>query len=135
MPSNAEIAKDTIEQFKKIQRYMAVAKKEEAKETYAVLKEEYLALKALLNVIGVNLIDIDTIKEQQKQKAGDRMPSNAEIAKDTFEQFKKIQDYMILAKEENAVKTYDRLKREYLSLKALLNVIGVNLIDIDTVKE
>ena len=52
------------------------------------------------------------------------MPSNAEIAKDTIEQFKKIQDYMILAKEENAVKTYDRLKREYLSLKALLNVIG-----------
>ncbi len=63
------------------------------------------------------------------------MPSNAEIAKDTIEQFKKIQDYMILAKEENAVKTYNRLKREYLSLKALLNVIGVNLIDIDTVKE
>ena len=63
------------------------------------------------------------------------MPSNAEIAKDTIEQFKKIQDYMILAKEENAVKTYDRLKREYLSVKALLNVIGVNLIDIDTVKE
>lgn len=63
------------------------------------------------------------------------MPSDAEIAKDTIEQFKKIQDYMILAKEENAVKTYDRLKREYLSLKALLNVIGVNLIDIDTVKE
>mgnify|MGYP007111848222 CR=1 FL=1 len=63
------------------------------------------------------------------------MPSNAEIAKDTIEQFKKIQDYMILAKEENAVKTYDRLKREYLSLKALLNVIGVNLLDIDTVKE
>ena len=63
------------------------------------------------------------------------MPSNAEIAKDTIVQFKKIQDYMILAKEENDVKTYDRLKREYLSLKALLNVIGVNLIDIDTVKE
>ena len=63
------------------------------------------------------------------------MPSNAEIAKDTIEQFKKIQRYMAVAKEENAVKTYDRLKREYLSLKALLNVIGVNLIDIDTVKE
>ena len=27
MLSNAEIAKDTIEQFKKIQRYMTVAKK------------------------------------------------------------------------------------------------------------
>ncbi len=63
------------------------------------------------------------------------MPSNAGIAKDAIEQFKKIQDYMVLAKEENAVRTYERLKREYLSLKALLNVIGVNLIDIDIVKE
>ena len=59
------------------------------------------------------------------------MPNNAEIAKDTIEQFKKIQDYMVLAKEEHAVKTYDKLKREYLSL----NVIGVNLIDIDLIKE
>ena len=38
MPSGAEIAKDTIEQFKKIQRYMTVAKKENASETYAELK-------------------------------------------------------------------------------------------------
>ena len=63
MPSGAEIAKDTIEQFKKIQRYMTVAKKENASETYAELKSEYLSLQALLNVIGVNLIDIGIIKE------------------------------------------------------------------------
>lgn len=63
MPSNAEIAKDTIEQFKKIQRYMIIAKKENATETYAELKSEYLSLKTLLNVIGVNLIDIDVVKE------------------------------------------------------------------------
>ena len=63
MPSNAEIAKDTIEQFKKVQRYMMAAKKEDAKETYKILKEEYLSLRALLNVIGVNLIDIDLIKD------------------------------------------------------------------------
>lgn len=63
MPSDAEIAKDTIEQFKKVQRYMTIAKKENAVETYAELKSEYLSLKALLNVIGVNLIDIDVIKE------------------------------------------------------------------------
>lgn len=63
MPSNAEIAKDTLEQFKKIQRYMTIARKENATETYAELKSEYLSLKALLNVIGVNLIDIDIIKE------------------------------------------------------------------------
>lgn len=63
MPSSAEIAKDTLEQFKKVQRYMTIAKKENAIETYAELKSEYLSLKALLNVIGVNLIDIDIIKE------------------------------------------------------------------------
>ena len=40
------------------------------------------------------------------------MPNNAEIAKDTIEQFKKIQDYMVLAKEEHAVKTYDKLKKK-----------------------
>ena len=63
MPSNAEIAKDTLEQIKKIQRYTILAKKENAAETYAELKSDYLSLKALLNVIGVNLIDIDIIKE------------------------------------------------------------------------
>ena len=63
MPSDAEIAKDTLEQFKKIQRYMTIARKENATETYTELKSEYLSLKALLNVIGVNLIDIDIIKE------------------------------------------------------------------------
>ncbi len=63
MPSNAEIAKDAIEQFKKVQRYMMVAKEENATKTYAELKTDYLSLKALLNVIGVNLIDIDIIKE------------------------------------------------------------------------
>lgn len=45
------------------------------------------------------------------------MPSNAEIVKDTAEQFKKVQRYMLLAKEENAIKTYAELKDEYLFLK------------------
>ena len=42
---------------------------------------------------------------------------------------------MRLAKEENAVRTYADLKEEYLSLKALLTVAGVNLTDIDKIKE
>ena len=42
---------------------------------------------------------------------------------------------MVLAKEEGATKTYSELKDEYLSLKAILNVIGVNLTDIDKIKE
>ena len=49
--------------FAKVQRRMLLAKKENAVETYADLKEEYLTLKALLNVSGVNLTGIDKINE------------------------------------------------------------------------
>ena len=61
--------------------------------------------------------------------------NNAEIIKNAMDDFKKVQNYMLLAKEENAIKTYNVLKDEYLSLKALLNVLGVNLTDIDKIKE
>lgn len=63
MPNGLEIAKAAIDDFKKIQRYMLLAKKENATETYAELKEEYLSLKAILNIAGVNLAEIDKIKE------------------------------------------------------------------------
>ncbi len=42
---------------------------------------------------------------------------------------------MFLAKEENAEKTYAKLKRKYLALKVILNVAGVNLTEIDEIKE
>lgn len=63
MPHTLEIARDAIEQFQKIQRHMLIAKKENATETYASLKEDYLSLKAILNIAGVNLTDIDRIRE------------------------------------------------------------------------
>ena len=63
------------------------------------------------------------------------MPSGIEVTKAALDDFKKIQDYMAVAKEENATKTYAKLKDEYLSLKAILNVLGVNLTDIDKIKE
>ena len=63
MPTGVEVAKVAIDDFKKIQKYMILAKKENATETYAELKEEYLSLKAILQVCGVNLTDIDRIKE------------------------------------------------------------------------
>ena len=63
------------------------------------------------------------------------MPNTLEVAKDTIEQFQKVQKHMLIAKEENATKTYESLKDDYLSLKAILNVAGVNLTDIDKIKE
>ena len=63
MPSGIEVTKVALDDFKKIQEYMLLAKKENATETYAKLKDEYLTIKTLLNVSGVNLTDIDKIKE------------------------------------------------------------------------
>ena len=63
MPTSLEIIKAAIDDFKKIQKYMILAKKENATETYAELKDEYLSLKAILQVSVVNLTDIDKIKE------------------------------------------------------------------------
>ncbi|MBD5452249.1 MAG: hypothetical protein HDR25_06370 [Lachnospiraceae bacterium] len=63
------------------------------------------------------------------------MPTGIEVTKAALDDFKKIQRYMLLAREENATKTYAELKDEYLTLKAILNVSGVNLTDIDKIKE
>lgn len=63
MPHSAEIVKDVVDQFQKIQTHMKNAKKENAAETYEGLKQDYLSLKAILNSLGVNLTDIDRIKE------------------------------------------------------------------------
>lgn len=59
----------------------------------------------------------------------------AEIMKNAMDEFKEIQEYMAVAREENAVKTYAMLKKKYLLLKALLTSLSVNLTDIDEIKE
>ena len=63
------------------------------------------------------------------------MPSNGEIIQRGIEDFREVQDYMILARKENATETYARLKEKYISLKALLSSLGVNMADIDRIKE
>ena len=63
------------------------------------------------------------------------MPNSAEIIRDALNDFQKVQKRMLLAKDENAVKTYADLKDDYISLKALLTSLGVNLSEIDKIKE
>ena len=63
------------------------------------------------------------------------MPNGLEITKAAIDDFKEIQEYMVIAKEENADRTYAKLKRKYLALKAILQVAGVNLTDIDEITE
>lgn len=63
MPINGEVIRDVVEQFQKVQAHMRNAKKENATETYEGLKKDYKSMKAVLNSLGVNLTDIDEIKE------------------------------------------------------------------------
>ena len=63
MPNSFEIIDRSIRDFRIVQRRMMLAKKENAKETYEDLKEEYISLKAALTSFGVNLTEIDRIKE------------------------------------------------------------------------
>ena len=63
------------------------------------------------------------------------MPGNGEIIERSVNEFQKVQAHMMVAKEENATRTYASLKKDYLSLKAVLTSLGVNLTDIDEIKE
>lgn len=63
------------------------------------------------------------------------MPSNGEIIERSINEFQKVQAHMLIAREENAIRTYTSLKKDYRSLKAVLTSLGVNLTDIDEIKE
>lgn len=75
------------------------------------------------------------IEQYCLQEVGDHMPSGIKVTKAALDDFTKVQRRMLLAREENATKTYADLKEEYITLKALLNVAGVNLSEIDRIKE
>ncbi len=57
------------------------------------------------------------------------------LLKRSINDFQKVQAHMLIAKEENATRTYESLKSDYLSLKAVLTSLGVNLTEIDKIKE
>lgn len=63
------------------------------------------------------------------------MPGNGEIIERNVLDFQKVQTHMKNAKKENALETYEGLKKDYKSLKAVLNSLGVNLTEIDEIKE
>jgi len=73
------------------------------------------------------------------RKGGENMEvmemSKEEIMKNAIDDFEKVQRCMVLAKEEQATKTYAELKRQYIVLKALLTSLGVNITELDIIKE
>lgn len=63
MPNNAKIIERALNDFQKVQAHMLTAKRENATETYAGLKDDYISIKVLLTSLGVTLTEIDKRKE------------------------------------------------------------------------
>lgn len=62
MPSGADIIRDSITEFSRLQGWM-LSVKEKDPVTYASMHERYIELKVTLSSLGVNLTELDRIKE------------------------------------------------------------------------
>ncbi|MCI9227578.1 MAG: hypothetical protein HFG86_06060 [Dorea sp.] len=63
------------------------------------------------------------------------MPSISDIVKDSVVEFSRLQNWMLSAKENNDISTYNMMLDRYKELKVILAVAGVNLQEIDKIKE
>ena len=59
--TDKEVIKISVEEFSRIQRFMLLADQES--DVYKAMHERYIDLKAILTSSGVNLTEIDRIKE------------------------------------------------------------------------
>ena len=62
------------------------------------------------------------------------MPSAADIIKDYVSELSRIQDWMMQIKT-TAPETYQSMYKRYLELKVTLTSLGVNVTEIDHIKE
>ena len=63
------------------------------------------------------------------------MPSLSDIVKDSVVEFSRLQDWMISAKKNNDRETYEQMAKRYIELKVILTSAGVNLTELDKIKE
>ena len=64
---------------------------------------------------------------------GEKFDHLTDVQKSRLGEF--VREISLLTKEENAAKTYAELKRQYIVLKALLTSLGVNITELDIIKE
>lgn len=63
------------------------------------------------------------------------MPSQADIVRDSINEFSRVQDWMVLAKKNNDNETYEQIYKRYIELKVTLSSLGVNITELDRMKE
>ena len=66
------------------------------------------------------------------EKDGDEM-SEKEMLKISVEEFSRLKDYMQECEKESTA--YKKMKRRYIELKVILTASGINLTELDIIKE
>lgn len=59
--SEKEMVKVSVEEFSRLQNYMLASQKDS--DSYKLMKDRYIELKVILNSFGINLTELDKIKE------------------------------------------------------------------------
>ncbi len=62
------------------------------------------------------------------------MPSQADIIKDYVSELSRLQDWMIPIKDKEP-EVYESMHKRYVELKVVLTSMGVNLAELDRIKE
>lgn len=63
MPSAADVIRDSVNEFSRLQNWMLLAKANNDMETYHAMYDRYIELKVTLSSLGVNLEELDKIKK------------------------------------------------------------------------
>ncbi len=62
------------------------------------------------------------------------MPSAADIIRDSIMEFSRLQNWMLSVREKDPA-TYDSMHERYIELKVTLSSLGVNLAELDRIKD
>ncbi len=63
------------------------------------------------------------------------MPGISDIVKDSVVEFSRLQNWILSAKSNNDMQTYNMMFERYRELKVILTVVGVSLAELDRIKE
>lgn len=100
-------------------------------------KQKHLDNPIDFTLSGKSAIMIVTYINCINQKGGDNMEvmemTEKEQIQKNVEEFSRLQDYMVDSDKESAA--YKKMKKRYIELKVILATFGVNLTELDYIKE
>lgn len=82
----------------------------------------------------IALIRVTVIGQALKER-GDHMSGMSDIVKDSVVEFSRLQDWMISSREHGDTDTYNMMHKRYIELRVILSTAGVNITELDKIKE